>query len=310
MNRHHQRSGFTLIELLVVIAIIAVLIGLVFFAVQKAREAANRAKCCSNMRQVALALHVYHDARGSFPHGVYGPIDDCSTFPQNRRSWFHDILPFVEADNMYDSFDAYMSPGNTSALHWPGIDNSVVSVFMCPSDPHSPKTHTFWGDGGNKTQGFSGNFVVNAGNDFFNPGGDSTKLNGVFFTKSNIRLDDITDGTAHTCLVSELILSPDVNDHDIRGRYFNPTHSGVSFSTRLPPNTMVPDAFDWCSASPVPKAPCIWTSTNIFVLARSYHANGVNVAMADGSMRFVSNNIRADIWKALGSRNGGEDADE
>jgi prepilin-type processing-associated H-X9-DG protein len=279
-------------------------------AVQKAREAANRVKCASNMRQVAIALHLHHDAIGHFPHGVYGPIDNCGTNPQNRRSWFHDTLPYVEENDRFASFDSYMQGSGSSALHWPGIDNSVVPVYICPSDPTSPKTHTFWGDGGNKTQGFSGNFVVNAGNDYFNPGGDSTNLNGVFYTMSTVTLSEITDGTANTCLVSELILSPDVNDHDIRGRYFNPTHSGVSFSTRLPPNTMVPDAFDWCSSNPVPKAPCIWTGSNIFVLARSYHSNGVNVAMADASIRFVSDNIRADVWKAMGSRNGGEVADE
>jgi len=181
---------------------------------------------------------------------------------------------------------------------------------MCPSDPTSPKTKTFWGDGGNKTQGFSGNYVVNAGNGYFNPGGASTDLNGVFFTKSRIALTDIADGTSSTCLVSEIILSPDVNDHDIRGRYFNPTHSGVSFSTRLPPNSNVPDAFNWCSANPVKKAPCISSGSNIFCLARSMHAAGANTAMADGSVRFVPNTINADIWRGMGSRNGGEPLDQ
>jgi prepilin-type processing-associated H-X9-DG protein len=254
---------------------------------------------------------MYHDANGHFPHGVWGPIDNSSHSPQNRRSWFHDTLPFVEEDARFASFDTWMANGTNSALGWPGIDNSVVPVYMCPSDPTSPKTHTFWGDQGNKTQGFSGNYVVCAGNDFFNPGGDSTNLNGIFYTMSTTTIAEITDGTANTCLLSELILSPDVNDHDIRGRYFNPTHSGVSFSTRLPPNTMVPDVFDWCSANPKPHAPCIWSGTNIFVLARSYHQTfgGVNVTMADGSVRFVFNNINADIWKGMGSRNGGEVVD-
>lgn len=300
-----RAAGFTLIELLVVIAIIAVLIGLLLAAIQKAREAASRAKCQSNIRNVALALHVYHDAKDHFPFSVYGPIDNSGHTPMNRRSWFHEILAFVEENDMAVSLDTHMAAGG-SALHWPGIDNSVVPVFMCPSDPTSPKTHTFWGDGGNTTQGFSGNYVVCAGNDYFNPGGNSSNLNGVFYTQSTTRLSDISDGTAHTCLVGEIILSPDKGDHDIRGRYFNPTHSGVSFSTRLPPNTNVPDAFNWCSATPVPKAPCIWSGSNIFVLARSLHTNGANVAMADGSVRYVPNTINAQIWKDMGSRNGGE----
>lgn len=304
-----RAAGFTLIELLVVIAIIAVLVGMLLAAIQKTREAASRAKCQSNLRQVAIGLHTYHDSMNRFPHGVYGPIDNSSHTPMNRRCWYHDLMPFVEAENMYASFDAHMAGGG-SALTWNGIDNSVVPAFMCPSDPLGPKTHTFWGDGGNKTQGFSGNYVVCAGNDYFNPGGSSTNLNGIFYTKSTTSLTDISDGTAHTALVGEIILSQDVTDHDIRGRYYNPTHSGVSFSTRLPPNTNVPDVFNWCSTKPAKKAPCISGGTNIFVLARSYHSLGANVAMADGSVRFVPETINADIWRALGSRNGGEDAGE
>ncbi|MBY0523816.1 MAG: DUF1559 domain-containing protein [Gemmataceae bacterium] len=252
-----RRAGFTLIELLVVIAIIAILIAMLLTAVQKAREAAARVKCQSNMRQVALALHTYHDARGSFPPGTYGPVDNSSHSPNNRRCWLHDILSFLEQNEIASAFETYMAAGG-GALSFPKIDNYYVSAMMCPSDPTNPKLHTFWGDGGNKTQGFSGNIVVNGGNDYFNPGGSSNNLGGMFFTMSSVRVDDVGDGTAHTALLSELILSPDVADHDIRGRYHNPTHSGVAFSTRLPPNTSVPDVFNWCSANPVKRAPCIY----------------------------------------------------
>lgn len=300
-----RRSAFTLIELLVVIAIIAVLIGMLLAAVQKAREAANRVKCQNNMKQTALALHTYHDSNGHFPQGTYGLIDEWYHSPQNRRSWMHDTLPFLEQNELYAEFDTFMA-GGSSALDF--LKNpTIVPSLMCPSDPQSPKLHTFWGGAG-PTQGFSGNLVVCAGNDYFNAGGppNSAKLNGTLFAQSRVRIEDVTDGTAHTALISELILSPDVTDHDIRGRYYNPTHSGVAFSTRLPPNTMVPDVFDWCSAHPVPQAPCVSGSNNIFVLARSYHTAGVNCAMVDGSVRFVPNTIHADVWKAMGSRDGNE----
>ncbi|MGE3803095.1 MAG: DUF1559 domain-containing protein [Gemmataceae bacterium] len=302
-----QHRAFTLIELLVVIAIIGILIALLLPAVQKVRESAKRMRCQNNMRQVALALHNHHETRGYFPHGTYNRIDDSGGNPQNRRCWFHDIMPFIEQSNVYQRFDAWMASGK-SALTFPDIDIASFPMMMCSSDPTSPKHHTFWGDGGNKTQGFSGNYVVNAGNGYFNPGGPdgSYNLNGLFYAKSMTRISDITDGTSNTAMVSEIILSPDVTDHDIRGRYFNPTHSGVAFSTRLPPNTPVPDQFNWCSAKPVPQAPCTYTGTNIFVLPRSYHPGGVNLALADGSVRFVSNTVDAAAFRAFGSRNGDE----
>jgi prepilin-type N-terminal cleavage/methylation domain-containing protein/prepilin-type processing-associated H-X9-DG protein len=313
-----RRRGFTLIELLVVIAIIGILIGLLLPAVQKVREAAARVKCGNNIKQVALAHHNYHSAQGHFTHLTYNWVDSTFWTPppynstQDRRCWMQDILPYIEQDAFFRAFDTFMQTGG-SALSYsgPGYDLPIATL-MCPSDPISPKVNTFWGGmAGQPSQGFSGNVVVCGGNDYFNPGGaqNSPNINGVFSaapTKNTFA--DITDGTSNTAMVSELILVPDITEHDIRGRYFNPGHSGVGFSTIMPPNTMVPDQFDWCgqSPSPIPQAPCVWSGSDIFTLARSYHTGGVNVGLADGSVRFVPNSIDATVWKALGSRNGGE----
>ena len=322
-SRPLDRRAFTLVELLVVIAIIGVLVALLLPAVQSAREAARRMQCKSRMRQIALAMHQHHEALEYFPHGTYNYMDSTHHTPppygtftssgpgsgphtQDRRCWMHDMLPYIEQQNLYDRFVAHMDTG-ASALGFVDHD-TTISLLMCPSDPTGAKLHTFWGGSGTPTQGFSGNMIAAAGSGYFNEGGvtASGDLDGLFFAVSNTRFADIRDGATNTAMISELILSPDTDSHDIRGRYHNPAHGGVVFSTRLPPNNLVPDRLNWCANNPVPQAPCIWIGTDMFVSARSYHPGGVNLALADGSVRFISSSIDPDTFKGIGSRAGGE----
>jgi prepilin-type N-terminal cleavage/methylation domain-containing protein len=306
------RSAFTLVELLVVIAIIGILVALLLPAVQSAREAARRMQCTNNMKQLALAMHNHHDSRGHFPHGVYNYLDSTGSTPdpynnkQDRRCWLHDLMPFVEQQNLYDQFETHMKTG-ASALAFPGM-MSIVPSTVCPSDGKSPKLKTFWGGIGTAHQGFSGNAIALAGSNYFNEGGaaKSAEIDGICFAQSKVTMGDISDGTSNTAMISELVLSPDVGSHDIRGRYYNPAHGGVLFSTRVTPNTLVPDRLNWCSSNPIPQAPCVWEGTNMFVSVRSHHVGGVNMALGDGSVRFVSDNVNAVLFKALGSRNGKE----
>jgi prepilin-type processing-associated H-X9-DG protein len=131
-------------------------------------------------------------------------------------------------------------------------------------------------------------------------------LNGSFFGKSKIRLTDITDGSSNTVILSELLVRPDTTAHDIRGRMWNSIHAGTSFSTIYPPNSSVGDnVMGYCVREK--RMPCGTQSVlNSFSLARSWHANGVNAGMGDGSVRFVADRVAPKIWLALGSRNGGE----
>ena len=127
-----RRRGFTLIELLVVIAIIGVLIALLLPAVQSAREAARRAQCTNNMKQLGIALHSYHDAFGSFPPGgvVGGPY-------QNLLTWRAMILPMMEQTNLYDAinFDfIFTGTSNVDGAAGYTVWNSVPETFLCPSD--------------------------------------------------------------------------------------------------------------------------------------------------------------------------------
>jgi prepilin-type processing-associated H-X9-DG protein len=298
----------------VVIAIIGVLVALLLPAVQSARESARRMQCQNHMKQVALAAQNFHDSHLHFPHGVYEYIDTTTSdgpppyyAMQDRRCWAHDLLPYIEQKPLYDEFDAWMAKGK-SALGFP-LMQTPIKVYVCPSDPYSPKFRTYWGGSdGQPHQGFSGNLITLATSTYFNPSGpaSSVDLDGIFFSVSKVRIAEVIDGTSNTLMVSETILSPDIVWHDIRGRYYNPGHGGVLFSTRLPPNTMVADQFNWCNPEPVKRAPCINTTTEMFILPRSYHPGGVDVAMVDGSVRFCRETISQPVFQGFGSRNGGE----
>src|SRR5947208_3219153 len=128
MRRGTVHSAFTLIELLVVVAIIAILIGMILPAVQKVREAANRAACQNNLKQMGLALHNYESATQTFPSTGYFPAGA----PSNTWSALARLLPYVEGDNIYRMID-FSKPYSVQ----PNVSSLVIPLFRCPSDPQS-----------------------------------------------------------------------------------------------------------------------------------------------------------------------------
>jgi prepilin-type processing-associated H-X9-DG protein len=260
-----------------------------------------------------------------FPHGTFNRL----VGPQlpDRRCWFHPTLPYVEQQALGARIEAFMADlarqNGTDTVAYrvtayaqtnqPGA-RQPVNPFMCPSDPANPKVATAGPD--TNQQGFHGNYVACAGSTFFvagsvapanPPSRDGTTLNGIFYAWSKTRIADVTDGTSNTLMFAELILSPDAQPdrHDARGRYYNNSGLGtVLFSTLYPPNTSVPDQHNFCQG--IPRAPCSQTNTDIVVSARSYHSGGVNVVLADGSVRSISDGVNATVYNNLGSRAGGE----
>jgi prepilin-type N-terminal cleavage/methylation domain-containing protein/prepilin-type processing-associated H-X9-DG protein len=310
-SRRVLRGAFTLIELLVVIAIIGVLIALLLPAVQKVRSAAQRIKCENSLKQISLAMLNYHFIFHKFMAGS-GPLDSPygpdSGDVIDRRGWYEPLLPYIEQEPLCRSMEDWLLHPTGPVLFkydngWSGRFNPIP-LLCCPSDPHSPKLNSIAYD----QQGIHSNYVACAGSTYFNPpsGPPSTALNGIFYSMSQTTLSDITDGASNTLLLSEINVSPDVTSHDTRGRIYNPARQGgILFSTlNTPNNSATPDRLNWCQS--IPEAPCQYATENLITSARSYHIGGVNAAFADGGVRFISNNVNAATWKALGSRNGGE----
>ncbi len=324
MNR--QRSGFTLIELLVVIAIISVLIALLLPAVQAAREAARRAQCVNNLKQLGLALHNYNSSFGSFPinRSVFVAAPPVPT--PYAYSAFAMLLPFIEQAPLYASINFNLpsgttyQAGNTTALA------TVISGLLCPTDPQQVPA----GEAGSDYR-FSEGTTIAYEWGATDPSGYNASLpapDGPFFDNTAVTLAQITDGTSNTAATAEKLLG-DFNTavaNQIRDIYVGtviPTTPEQAYQycqaldpTATPSNGSSTEGTPWISGtvsvtpykhvSPPNTMSCYYYPERLTLTSTSLHPGGVNVGMCDGSVRFFKQTIDRTVWRAIGSRNGGE----
>ncbi len=319
----HARSAFTLIELLVVIAIIAVLIALLLPAVQSAREAARRAQCVNNLKQIGLALHNYENSITCFPMSM-GLDAPGFGYPEPvSYSGLSMLLPFMEQTVVFNSINYSIprgNPGNNTALA------TSVNSFLCPTDPQ--KTFPV-GEAGENYHPNSGNTIdyVSGASDPWGFNSALPPFNGPFYPVSRTRIADITDGTSNTAGWSEMGLGDLSNSiaTEKTDQFWTqtwPKTNALAISqcqgfqaSNLTYQGLSTDGVPWLEGSTsamynhvnVPnKRSCIFPPGRIINTANSYHPGGVNVLMCDGSVRFVKDSISLPTWMALGSRNGGE----
>lgn len=297
--RRHRHRGFTLIELLVVIAIIAVLIALLLPAVQQAREAARRSQCKNNLKQIGLAMHNYHGTSNVFPYG-----ENNAGAYHLRDTWMQQVMPFIDQAPLYQIYQADMSQWIMDVT--PTVRDQSLSVMECPSDPSTPAKGASGGlrSGG---YGFQGNYVMCMGKtQTYN-----TDNGGLFYWLSSTGFRSLIDGSSNTIMGSEVIIRGTTNTGgwgEGGGYWGGGEGGGFGFTTQYPPNSTVTDQVYACKSTTWPNAPCQSMSTYSTqrILARSNHTGGVHCLMADGGIRFASNNIDQTVFQNLGSRNGGE----
>ena len=284
-----RHSAFTLIELLVVLGVIGVLLGLLLPAVQSARGAAARTQCQNNMRQVALALHNYHDRTGSLPIRVRHAV----IIPGKSKllSWRVDILPELELGPLWQTTEQAVAAEPVNVFNNPphvGL-TAVVKPYWCPADGRGPGPHT-------DRNGVSATYATVVG------------VVDVMWQPTAVRMTGVTDGTSNTLMLAER--PPPDTFH--AGKWYTPLPTGGAggaYGLNYGPDEAMRAVQggadgDPCQG-PFPFGPGRTDNPCDRYHFWSMHPGGANFAMCDGSVRFLSYSAAA-VLPALATRAGGE----
>jgi prepilin-type N-terminal cleavage/methylation domain-containing protein/prepilin-type processing-associated H-X9-DG protein len=330
--RARFRSGFTLIELLVVIAIIGVLVSLLLPAVQNAREAARRAQCINNVKQMGIALHNYHSALNAFPPAkIYsGSCNAANGGPDGKvlnTTGFTMMLNYLEQSTLYNAYNfsqassaSAWNGGNTRLMGTPLVNTTVVSalvgVFACPSDETpgivdlDPTLQT---DPYSRAQARRSNYLLctSVFTDYdcaatvaATGGKPQRNQQGAFFTDLSTSLKDFQDGASSTVMLGE---SRQINIYDQFGPYWaSGTHTSTHGRVIPPTNPFarfwLPNASwgnnDGPGTNPG-NLPYAWVFS-------SRHPGGINMLFADGGVKFIKETINVGTWWALHTIKGNE----
>lgn len=308
MNSSFRTRGFTLVELLVVIAIIAILMGLLLPAVQMAREAARRAQCGNNIRQLGLSLHMQHDNKNRLPPG----------WDTLGWTWGAFSLPFIEQGNLYDTLvREEFGPGNWDSNGGPNelAASFLAPTFRCPS--HTILDHynyngipervptEYRGNSGTVSSSDDASTVTLPGTISL----ESLDQDGVFYACSRTRFSDITDGLSNTVFLAESLTDPDfVKDGQGMDHWFvgspqadpcrcDGGNGGTEFTEVVG------------SAAVRMNLRLREPASNGYLMEMSfggYHIGGVFFQFGDGSNKFVNEDIDFAVYQSMFSRNGRE----
>jgi len=289
-----SRVGFTLIELLVVIAIIAILVALLLPAVQQAREAARRSQCKNNFKQAAIALHNYHEVHQVFPPGTIwsSPTSACGNGTRLGFSWSAFILPMMDQATLYANLDFNRDVHKQKTSSNPAIFNSQgnvgesVSTFICPSDPYGRTRFSFSNDtaytgtdGTTKDDLAPTNLsgIADSAQRLCSTAANATEFQtnaslagGILHAYSKTSFAKITDGSSCTLLIGENVnVNQDLQAIAWAALNIADVRSGINGVATGPGSTYYSRSYPFASK----------------------HAGGCHFALADGSVRFLSQNL-------------------